>query len=527
MKNKKREIIIVSCLIMIQTIIFFIVGMHKEYIHMDEAYSYGLASYKRTEIQDNEDFYNKWHNGEYYEDYLSVQENEIKEYSQVYENQKNDVHPPLYYLLLRFFMGFTNGKFSMWPGIVLNIIIYNLITIVMDQIIQKLLKKEKYVKEKAIILAFISSITVASLTNVIYIRMYALTTLNILLTTFLHIKLLEENRINVKLLIEIGMIALIGSLTHYYYLFYLTMLYILFLIKYIKEKNIKALIYYTITMIMAAAISLMIFPYSINHMFFGYRGQGVINNLTNVSHFVFNIIVYLFKINYYTFNNLLFFIFIFIMGILIYKKRKRKEKIENDKKQKELFQIIYIPTIFYFIIVAIVSPWLELRYVLPICGLIFILVIIDLYQLLKTILEEQKVNIIVGILLIVTLITPLIYKIEPEVLYSNKKDIVQKIQKELNVPTIYLLNSKNNRFLDDILLFTTIKQSYIAKDIEYTSENIQNILQEKDMTNGIMIFINDGQNKSSIIQVIRKTTNLKKVEHLKRMNACDIYYIYE
>ena len=34
---------------------------------MDEAYSLGLASYDKVEIQDNENFYNIWHDGKYYE----------------------------------------------------------------------------------------------------------------------------------------------------------------------------------------------------------------------------------------------------------------------------------------------------------------------------------------------------------------------------------------------------------------------------------------------------------------------------
>ena len=101
MKDRKKEILIISIILVIQTIIFTIVGVNKEYIHMDEAYSLGLANYDKVEIQENEDFYNQWHNGEYYEDYLAVQEKDIGQYKQVYENQKNDVHPPIYYLLLR------------------------------------------------------------------------------------------------------------------------------------------------------------------------------------------------------------------------------------------------------------------------------------------------------------------------------------------------------------------------------------------------------------------------------------------
>ena len=58
---------------------------------------FGLASYNKTEIQNNSDFYNEWHKKEYYEDYLTVNENERFTFSQVYQNQKNDNHPPLYY----------------------------------------------------------------------------------------------------------------------------------------------------------------------------------------------------------------------------------------------------------------------------------------------------------------------------------------------------------------------------------------------------------------------------------------------
>ena len=99
----------------------------------------------------------------------------------------------------------------------MNIIIYSVITIIAYKIIKELLKNEKYVKEKSIILATISSITMASLTNVIYIRMYALATLNILITTYLHIKLYKAKSIDLKLLLCISICTLLGVLTHYYY----------------------------------------------------------------------------------------------------------------------------------------------------------------------------------------------------------------------------------------------------------------------------------------------------------------------
>ena len=523
MKNRKKELLIILFTLIIQTIIIIICGFGKSYIHMDEAYSLGLASYDKTEIQNNEDFYDNWHDKEYYEDYLSVQEDEYGKYSQVYENQKNDVHPPLYYLILRIAMGFGNQHFSVWPGIIINIVIYWFITIFMYLILQKILKDESYVKEKSIILAFISSITLASLTSAIYIRMYALSTLNVLIITFLHMKLLESEKINVKLLICISISALIGSLTHYYYLFYLAMLYIIFVIKYIKEKQYKMLFYYTLSMVIAGIFSLIIFPYSIQHMFFGYRGQGVISKLLNVPEFLKSIVLYIEKTNRFAFNNLLYILILAIIIMLIYKKMKIKEN--NKEKVSKFIKIIILPTLFYFILVAIASPWIELRYIMPISGLMFVLVIYYIYYLLKKIFDEKKSNKIIIILFVIILLSPIVFKIEPEVLFSDKREIVQKLGNELNIPTIYLFNSQNNRFLDDILLFSIIDESYVAKDLEYTEENIQKILQQKDISKGIIIFLNEGQKNDDILEVVKRATNLNNCEYLKRLNACDVYYL--
>lgn len=518
MKTRKKEILIFSIVIIIQTIIFIAMGASKTYIHMDEGYSLGLANYDKVEIQDSEDFYNTWHNGEYYEDYLAVQDKDVENWSQVYENQKNDVHPPLYYLLLRFFMGFSVNTFSMWPGIILNIIIYAFVTLFMYLITQKIFKN----KEKAMLISFISSIIMASLTTVIYIRMYALSTLNILITTYLHMKLLDKEEIDIKLLVVIGISALVGSLTHYYYLFYLAMIYLIFVIKYIKEKKFKALICYTAAMLIAGALSLIIFPYSIKHMFFGYRGQGAISNLTNISAFLTSIGLYLVKVNSYCFNNMLIMLIVIIICGKIY---KRKNNLDSREESNKYVKIMLLPTIFYFIIVSIASPWIELRYIMPICGCIFVLVMYAIYQILGYMLIEKERNIALVIILITILLMPIATNMESEALYLDKKEIVEQLSGDLNVPTLYLFNSSHNRFLDDIYLFSILDESYVAKDIDCTHENIKQILDGKDISKGTVVFINPGQENDELLKVIKEAMNLSEWSYLKRLNACDVYYM--
>ena len=580
-QNNIKEVILVISIIIIQTIIFTIAGVNKSYIHMDEAYSLGLASYNKIEIQDNDDFYNVWHNKDYYEDYLAVNEHEKLQFSQVYENQKNDVHPPLYYLILRIAMGFSIGNYSKWSGIIVNILIYAFITIFMYLIIKKILDGKNNYKEKSAILALISSITLAGVTNAIYIRMYALSTLNITITTYLHLKLLNRKEKNNMLLIAIAISALVGSLTHYYYLFYLACIFIMFVIKYIKEKDFKMLGKYILAISIAGVLSLIIFPYSINHMFFGYRGQGTIENLTNIPKFFGSIARYLLITNVYGFNNLLFILIIASIGIVIYKRIKNKEIFSLKNRY---VKYIALPTLFYFTLVAISSPFIELRYIMPICGMMFSIVVYYIVNILNNMVKEKTLNIIIVSMFLLMAIMPTMsnkiielatgkdfrnekeylysskdevtkkiksefklpveifsnfsdasiantllyiknFRIEPEVLYSNKCEIVEILKNDLNVPTIYLFNSNNNRLLDDILLFANINESYIAKDIQCNEESIREILKDKDISRGIVIFINDGQENEELINIITNSINCNTVRYLQRLNACDIYYI--
>lgn len=498
-------------------------GINKSYIHIDEAFSLGLSNYEKVKFQLTDGFYNNWHNKEYYEDYLVVNEDEKFDFTPVYENQKNDVHPPFYYLLLRIAMSFHIGYFSKWSGLILNMIIYAFITIFMYLIAKKLLDGKKYFIEKSIIIAFISSITIASITNALYIRMYALSTLNVVIITYLHLKLLDCEKTDYKLLAEISISALIGSLTHYYYLFYLAMLFIMFTVKYLRQKQYKEFGRYFACLAIAGILSILIFPYSIKHMFFGYRGKGAISNLSHISEFLKSIVTYVSKINRYNFNNLLFFILISIVGVIIYKKSQKIKLIESQNKY---LKYLILPSLLYFVLVALSAPWKEIRYVLPICGIIFIIVFYYLYELLSNIVNEKVLHIIFLSVFTIMLIMPIVADIKISILYTEQKEIVSKVKNEYNnIPTVYWTRGKNVRFQDDILLFTFIEQSYVAEGIECNEETIKNIMTGKELNNGMMVFIQEGQDNNAILETMKSAMNLQEIKHIKRMNACDIYII--
>lgn len=512
---KKSKYILIG-IIIIQIIVQILVSNTKEYIHMDEAYSLGLMNYDKVEIQDNEDFYNIWHSSEYYEDYLSVQGDES--YSVVYENQKNDVHPPLYYLLLRIVSNIHTGSYSKWPGIALNIFINIFCTILIYLLVKKIFKCEKY----ALLVAAISGVSTSTLNAILYIRMYELCAFNILLTLYLHLRI-EDKEVKILDYILIGVTALVGSLTHYYYLFFLAVLYIIYIVNYLRKKDFKSVIKYTVSMVVAGILSLVIFPYSLTHMFKGNRGTGAISNLIGNAETWLNVAKYIGNLFINVFGNMGFIFVIILIGIAIYKLVKNKKlEIKNENK---LMWIITIPTLVYFILVAIMSPYIELRYIMPICPLVLIIMVYFLKNSISSIIDKTKTLYIVAILLTIMVILPVITNQKLEMSYNDKKEIVRKLENEYNLPTLFLFNKSNNRFLDDILLFSKLDESYVYDLENISEEKIQEIFEEKDISKGIIVFVNEGQDKEKNLELTKQALNLNEINHLKRMNACDIYYM--
>lgn len=329
-KIKQEKIIVILLFILIiftQILMVTYATSKREYYHIDEYYSHGLMGYKRAFIYENEDFLDNWHDKEYYKDYLVINENEKYDFSSVYNNQIEDVHPPLYYLLLRIMCNFNINEFSIWPGTILNIIIFIIASIFLFLIAKEIFKNSYY----ALLVCFVSGFSLAIIETVIYVRMYELLVLNILMLVYWHIRKRNTKELNYKDIIPLYFIVILGFLTHYYYLIIVAILFIMYMIRYIKQKEYKSMIIYISTFMASAITGILIFPYSITHIFFSYRGQEVTSNLFNFSTIILRIKENFSLINTEIFNGygyivILFAVILCMLWILIKKKQTRRKQ---------------------------------------------------------------------------------------------------------------------------------------------------------------------------------------------------------
>lgn len=520
---KKNQNAILTCIlistIMLQVLLHILYGIEKPYFHIDEGYSYGLMNYDKVDIMNNDDFYNTWHTKDYYMDYFSISSEEEGDFSPVYENQKNDVHPPFYYLILRIASMFTINSFSKWTGIIPNIIIFIITSVFVYLIATKIFKNKIY----GVFIVLVNGFTLASIDTTIFIRMYALNALNLLIIAYLHMINFNKKELSIKDLGIMSIFIIIGSLTHYYYLVFLFMLFVIYILKFIKERNIKNIVKYVVMMGISACISLAIFPYSFVHMFMGYRGVGAISNLEKLEGMWNSLGRYIGILNNNTFNGALIVILIVVAMMAIYKIAKNK-KIILKFESKE-FWLVFLPTICYFLIVALVSPYQELRYIMPICPLM----VIGVFYLFKVALEKVfsskntyialTITFILMLILQKTVYLPFFY------LYKDKKEIVSKMEEEHSRPCLYIFNTSQNRFLDDIYMFTKIDNSYILDSSLFNEAKVREIFENIDIENGITVFINGGLNNDSCLDILTKELNCASYKWIQRMNACDIYLI--
>jgi len=337
---KQMKKIVLVIIILFQLIVRVYFGNEKTYFHMDESYSYGLMNYDKINITDNEAFLNNWHDQNYYIDYYAVNDNEITNFIPIYENQKNDVHPPLYYLLLRVIASFNINSFTKWSGLILNNLIFIISSIFIYIISKKIFKNEIY----ALLTVFVSGFVLATIEMSLFIRMYELLSLWILILINEILKIKEK--LTIKNLIFLNIILLLGGLTQYHFFIFAVGIVIYLLYFLIKDKRYSDLRKLIIGIIITAGIYIMIFPFAINHIFFSYRGINA--NKPDI----FNIFKYLYivatKIAPFS---------VIVMSIYFFRRKKYEDKNIN---------LLVIPVILYFLVIALTTPWQDLRYIMTI-----------------------------------------------------------------------------------------------------------------------------------------------------------------
>lgn len=253
-------------------------GMKKQGYYIDEYYTYTIANGTQLGIAIRP---GEWNDTSPYKDQLVSTGEENFRFGQMYENTANDVHPPLYYILVHFLSSVFSGVFSKWIGIAVNIILL-IPALFLAERIAMILSGEN--RTASLLTMLFYGISPATMSNVMLIRMYVMLSLWTLLYAYLHVKALERDDFSFrKFLLPLFAAGFCGFLTQYFFvviMFFISFVFAFYLLVFCRR--IRDTLLYGLTALASLICTYFVWPYSHFHIFGGYRGKGALEQLLDL-----------------------------------------------------------------------------------------------------------------------------------------------------------------------------------------------------------------------------------------------------
>ncbi|WP_448909971.1 hypothetical protein [Holdemania massiliensis] len=293
------------------------------------------------------------------------------DYSQVYFNQMNDVHPPLFYNLLHTISSLFPGRFTIWYGLIINLISYLFNACVLFFWTKKITKDE--------FLSFLVMLLYALNTTVItdgllFIRMYQLASSFVLLLTISAYNILTDSEIHYRWYFLLFISIFLGGLTHYYFYIILALTCLACALIMLKNREFNKLFAASIIVLVACGINVILFPPIFKHLFSSTHGQ---NALNSVSSFNLNIDRFLGYCKNFVLGKAFAFVGIIIASLTMIIGIRDKKKIMCISASFVLIYYIYLT------VISQISMHAVNRYILPFDIIYILFIIVCIYELLQ------------------------------------------------------------------------------------------------------------------------------------------------
>ena len=279
--KKHRIIIAIAALCIMQIVLMGRFGVKKAGYFEDEIYSFMLADCPDTFLIFRDGFMENWQSGSEYRNAMMVRAGETAFHYEIpWENQKNDVLPPLYYFLIHTISSLFPGSYSKWFGIIPNMFFCILTSILLYFLGRRLLRHEAL----AAAAAFSWGLGVGCMTTAVYIRMYAMLTMLSVLFVLLSMRFYEAVRFQKTKWTHFAALFLVtwtGILTHYYFLILCFFLCGCILILLLIARKWRTAFFYACTELGALSASVAFFPGMLRHFFQSYRGDQAFSSFTS------------------------------------------------------------------------------------------------------------------------------------------------------------------------------------------------------------------------------------------------------
>lgn len=446
-----------------------------------------------------------WITSEQFKEYLTVNEKDSFNYFSVYFNVKDDNHPPVHFMLLHTISSLFRNKVAPFIGCIINIgavlgccLLFLSMGIFLEE---KTLLPKGSGRLYGLCASILYGTSSGAIATSLLIRMYGVMTFFCVALFYIHIKKYFRDGFDRKnkLLITI---TILGFLTQYFFLFYCFGLAIVTVVLLIQYGRTKEVIKYILSMLLAAIIGVLVFPFSISDVLSSGRGVEALGNLLNgfgdyayrLSSFGSILLIRCFGRPIYGISVIL--VLVIVLSITLF-LRSKKNTGEKKKGKRSFLLLLIIPVCGYFLLAAKVSPYLVDRYIMP---LFPFLALILTHALSVVCLQTQKTGKYLILLPAILIGIINVSSYDGEYLYQGYKDqlAIAEEYKELSCICLY----DGYGYYYNLLEFTEYDETLLLK--------LPELEQRKDVS---------ALTKSDKIVVLRK----REVDEGNALDALRLY----
>lgn len=313
-----------------------------------------------------------WITAEQFKAYIQVDDEDDFNYLSVYFNVKDDNHPPLHFMLVHTVSSVFKGMAEPWMGCLINLIAVVAVMILLMQAGALLAEALglKYGRWIGILSAGLYGLSSGAIATTLLIRMYGMLTLWCVTYFYLVLKKWRDKEFD-KRSFRLILVTMLGFWTQYFFLFYCIVLAAVVSVLLLRGKRFKELWCFVRSMLAAAVIGIVVFPFAVSDVFSSGRGVEALGNLAaGFSGYGTRLGTFLGILLSRTFFPMIWILLLALAVLAVCLARRipedRGAASGGDGERISVLWILIVPPVGYFLLAARMSPYLVDRYIMPI-----------------------------------------------------------------------------------------------------------------------------------------------------------------
>lgn len=460
-----------------------------------------------------------WITSGQFRDYVTVDGSDAFDYLSVYFNVKDDNHPPVHFMLLHTMSSLFPGTLSPWLGCTINLICVGItlwLLLRLGRQLSEILGMEEQGRLLGILAVLLYGLSTGAQASVLLIRMYCLLSCLCVALLSMHVEKWKEHGFDRS---NKGLIAItvLGFLTQYFFLFYCILLAAVTAAGLLCSKRMRELWIYIRSMVVAAVIGLVLFPFAIADVFSSGRGVEALDNLTSgFAGYGARLLAFARILADRTVGDLLLgagCATAVVLAVVLWYRRHRGQELSMSREVRGILCMLIIPVVGYYLLASRMSPYLVDRYVMPMFPMIALLFALLLCCLGKRLAKtsgwkERLVGI--GLMALIIVVQGLrLASYDGEYLYRGYGQQEQLAEEYASLPCIcvyagvgYYENLPEFMYYDRTLLVTA-EELAERKDVDSLR-----------MLDRVVVLIKPGVEEETVSSVLRERYGMEPEETL-------------